>query len=115
MRVEQLAQICHEANKAYCESIGDFSQKHWAEAEQWQRDSAIRGVCFAISNPDAKASCQHDAWLKDKIDNGWKYGPVKDASKKEHPCVVSYEELPLKERLKDSLFKGIVSSLTAKE
>ena len=112
MTTEQIARVCHEANRGYCDAIGDSSQKPWRDAEQWQRDSAIKGVEFALSNPDATASSQHDAWLADKFKDGWKYGPVKDPSKKEHPCCVPYDELPESQRLKDSLFKAVVASLS---
>ena len=107
---EQIARVCHAANKEYCSVIGDDSQKSWEQAEQWQRDSAVSGVAFAKSNPLAPASSQHDAWLKDKADSGWTYGSVKDASKKEHPCMVSYDKLPAEQRIKDSLFKAVVAS-----
>jgi len=110
MNVEQVARICHETNRAYCESIGDYSQKPWDQAEEWQRQSAVKGVQFAIANPDAPASAQHDAWLSDKQQEGWKFGPIKDAEKKEHPCMVSYDELPIEQRLKDYLFRGVVSA-----
>lgn len=115
VEVTHVAIVCHEANRAYCATLGDHSQKPWEEAEQWQRDSAIRGVEFAVANSDAPASAQHDAWLKDKLADGWKYGPVKDPSKKEHPCIVEYEALPLEQRLKDSLFKAIVRGLRGGE
>lgn len=109
---EQVAYICHEANRTYCEIIGDYSQKPWAEAEQWQRDSAIVGVQYAREHPNEPASSQHDAWLADKVKAGWSYGPVKDASKKQHPCIVPYEDLPREQKFKDALFKGIVNSLS---
>lgn len=108
----QIARICHEANRAYCQVIGDQSQKSWEEAEQWQRDSAIKGVEHAQNHPDAPASDQHDAWLSDKEKDGWVFGPVKDASLKQHPCMVPYDELPEEQRGKDSLFKGIVNALS---
>lgn len=107
-----IAQVCHEANRAYCRIIGDYSQQPWDEAETWQRESALRGVGFALANPDAPASAQHDAWLRDKETDGWKYGPVKDPEKKEHPCCVPYEELPVEQRKKDALFKAIVAALS---
>ena len=50
--VTATARICHEVNRAYCASIGDSSQVSWDEAEDWQRDSAVKGVLFAIENPD---------------------------------------------------------------
>jgi len=109
--VEDIAKVCHAANAAYCRAIGDCSQKLWLEAEEWQRDSAIKGVQFALANPNAPASSQHEAWLKDKLDQGWKVGPVKDAGKKEHPCCVPYSELPDEQKAKDSLFLGVVNSL----
>jgi hypothetical protein len=111
MTIEDIARICHEANKALCESVGDFSQKPWKEAEGWQRDSAITGVRFALDNPDAPASAQHDSWTQEKLSAGWKYGPVKDADKKEHPCLVPFEQLPPEQQAKDYLFKAIVRGL----
>lgn len=111
MTIEQIAKVCHEANRAYCESIGDASQKPWDDAADWQRDSAIKGVAFAIVNPDAPASAQHDSWLADKIAAGWVYGPTKSEETKEHPCVVPYDELPPEQQAKDYLFKSIVFAL----
>jgi RyR domain-containing protein len=108
MNSQQIAFVCHETNRAYCHSIGDDTQKPWEEAEEWQRESAIKGVWFAVNNPTAPASSQHDAWMKDKLEDGWTLGPVKDSTKKEHPCMVPYEQLPLEQRIKDHLFKAIV-------
>ncbi len=111
MTVEQIAQICHEANKALCELHGDNSQFPWFLAEEWQRKSAIDGVKFALANPDALPSAQHDAWSADKLAAGWVYGQVKDAEKKTHPCLVPFSDLPIEQQAKDWLFKGIVRSL----
>ena len=112
MEPEQIAKVCHEANKAYCETLGDNSQKTWNKAAERQRESAIRGVKYALANPDAPPSAQHDAWLADKRAEGWQYGPVKDPEKKLHPCFVPYEALPLEQQRKDALFKNIVRALT---
>ena len=108
MNISQVARICHETNRVYCESIGDYSQRSWDEAEDWQRESAIKGVEYVIANPNALSSDQHDSWLIEKKNNGWIYGPKKDADKKTHPCMVSYKELPLEQKVKDYLFRGIV-------
>jgi hypothetical protein len=108
---EQIARVCHEANRGYCESIGDATQKPWEEAEQWQRESAINAVAYALTHPEAPPSAQHDDWLRDKEREGWKYGAVKDPSKKEHPCCVPYDQLPLEQKRKDSLFKAVVKAL----
>lgn len=111
MTPQQIAQICHEANRAYCRTIGDFSQVEWDAAPEWQRQSAITGVEFVLHNPDAPPSANHESWLAEKEREGWKYGPVKDADKKEHPCFVAYDHLPDEQKAKDYLFKGVVESL----
>jgi len=107
-----IARMCHEANRLYCQSIGDQSQLPWDEAAEWQRESAIKGVNFRLSNPDAPASSQHDAWMEEKLAAGWVYGEVKCAEKKTHPCLVSYDELPEEQRFKDELFVRIVDALS---
>ena len=107
---ETIARIAHEINRAYCQSIGDYSQPKWEDAPDWQKESAISGVKLHIDNPDTTPEQLHESWLKDK--EGWKYGPVKDASKKEHPCFVPYAELPQEQKSKDYLFAQVVRSLT---
>lgn len=107
--IECCAKIGHEANRIFCEAIGDMSQKRWEEAEQWQRDSAIKGVMVALDGASPKQ--QHVSWMEDKIKDGWKYGPVKDASKKEHPCLLPYEDLPLEQQRKDYLYIDVVRSM----
>ena len=86
MNIELIAQMCHEVNRAWCSINNDSTQKSWSEAEQWQRDSAIKGVQFALDNPNATPESQHEAWYKDKEKDGWMFGFVKDPVKKEHPC-----------------------------
>lgn len=112
MTKENIAQVAHEINKAYCESIGDTSQPTWADAPEWQKSSAIVGVQFHLDNPQASPSASHDSWLKQKTEEGWKYGEVKDAEKKEHPCFVPYDQLPVSQKSKDYLFKQVIHSLS---
>ena len=111
MTSAEIAKVCHEANKALCEALGDTSQVPWDEAPAWQCESAIDGVEFNLAHPDVPASASHDNWLKAKEADGWKFGAVKDAEKKEHPCFVPYEELPKEQQAKDHLFKAIVAAL----
>lgn len=106
-----IAMVCHQANKAWCFVNADQSQKDWNDAEEWQRDSAVKGVLFRFDNPDAKEDAQHNAWMKDKVDAGWVYGEVKDAEAKIHPCIVPFDQLPEFQRKKDSLFCAIVDAL----
>jgi len=112
MTIPGIARIAHEANRAYCQELGDASQPAWEDAPTWQVRSAIDGVLFHLENPHAGPSGSHENWLKGKAQDGWKYGPIKDPDKKEHPCYVPYDQLPLEQRLKDSIFTSIVHALT---
>ena len=40
----------------------------------------------------------HDVWAKGRIDEGWKYGKIKDDIKKTTPCLVPYKYLPESEK-----------------
>ena len=111
MNATEIAMVCHEANRAYCFTIGDNSQKPWDEAEEWQKESAIKGVEFALANPLANPIDQHESWYQEKLAAGWKYGPTKDPEQKTHPCMVTYAELPEEQRKKDALFQAIVNAL----
>lgn len=111
MNIGQIARIAHEANKGLCEATGDFSQKSWEDAADWQRESAVNGVQFTLDNPDADAGAQHTAWMQEKLDAGWVYGPVKDATLKTHPSLLPFNQLSYTEQAKDALFRAIVSSL----
>jgi len=110
-QAEVIAPICHQANKAFCESYGDYSQKDWSQAEDWQRESAVKGVQFRINNPDAGHDAQHNSWMAEKVADGWVYGESKDATAKTHPCIIPFEQLPIFQQKKDALFCAIVDSL----
>jgi hypothetical protein len=111
MKVEQIAEICHEANRVYCKSIGDSSQPTWADAPDWQKKSAITGVKYHMENPNSLPEDSHNSWLREKEVDGWSYGDVKDSVAKTHPCFVPYAELPVEQQKKDYLFLGIVRAL----
>lgn len=108
--VDAVAKICHEGNRALCAALGDMSQPAWEDAPEWQKQSARNGVEFHVMN-NAPPSASHENWLKEKEAAGWKYGPVKDAEKKEHPCFVPYDQLPKEQQFKHYLFCGIVHAL----
>jgi hypothetical protein len=106
LNLEFIAKLCHEVNRAYCSSIGDESHTSWDEAPEWQKKSAINGIKFHIEN-ETKPEDSHYSWMKEKIEDGWIYGEVKDAEQKTHPCIVSYDQLPQEQRSKDYIFKAI--------
>lgn len=111
--VEEIARVCHEANRAYCAALGDTSHLPWDDAPGWQRESAIKGVRYILDNDNATPADSHNSWMLEKARDGWVYGEVKDEMKKTHPCFVPYDELPVEQRAKDHIFGAIVRSMRA--
>ncbi|MBL0731265.1 MAG: hypothetical protein JJW03_00200 [Desulfosarcina sp.] len=111
MNIEDIAKVCHETNRAFCQTIGDNSQPIWEDAPEWQTESALFGVELYKENPNLPDSALHDSWMEQKVSDGWIYGLIKDADKKEHPCIVPFEALPEDQKAKDTLFSAVVSSL----
>lgn len=105
-----IARVCHEVNRAYCESLGDMSQPKWEDAPSWQRDSALNGVNLHMDGEHGPEA-SHEAWMAQKLAEGWKYGPVKDPEAKEHPCLVPFEQLPKEQQAKDFIFRSVVAAL----
>ena len=109
--MEEIAEVAHEANRAYCLAIGDDSQLPWADAPQWQRDSCLNGVRSRHANPGMSDEEGHVSWLRFMEKEGWKYGPVKNPETKEHPYFVPYADLSKYQRAKDAIFRGVVMTL----
>ncbi len=108
--VDIAARAAHEANRAYCESIGDDSQKAWDDAPDWQKESAVDGVKHAFDGSTPEQA--HERWMDLKKEDGWVYGPEKNPDWKTHPCLVPYDKLPEYQRRKDDLFVAIARAVT---
>lgn len=115
LKIELIAEIVHEANAAYCRSIGDNSQPTWAAAPDWQKESAIDGVESILSGDVWSPEDSHDNWLALKEVEGWTYGAVKDTTLKTHPCMLPYNKLPGEQKVKDKIFFALVKALMAVE
>lgn len=50
---------------------------------------------------EAMAENVHEVWAKNRISQGWSYGPTRDDTQKLHPCLVPYGNLPEEEKAYD--------------
>jgi hypothetical protein len=48
----------------------------------------------------------HDAWARERLADGWRWGPRRDEVAKLHPSLVPYEELPEEEKKYDRIAVG---------
>lgn len=108
-KIEAAARAAHEANRAYCIALDDMSQPAWEAAPEWQKSSARNGVLGVASGNTPEQS--HESWLAEKRATGWKYGPVKDPDRREHPCFVPYRDLPDSQKRKDHIFVAVVRAV----
>lgn len=113
--VDALARSAHMVNRVYRQSPGDHSQVPWDDAPEWQKESCREGVRAILDGRVTKPSDSHESWLKHKLEDGWTYGPVKDPEKKQHPCMVPYEELPQEQKLKDQFLLTVVMAFSPHE
>ncbi len=111
LRSIDIAKVCHQANKAYCESVGDFSQKDWDDVDSELAQTTMECVEQALADPEMTPEKAHENWMESRIRKGWVYGTAKNETLKTHHCIVPYSELPEYQRKKDALFQSIVNAL----
>jgi len=111
LTVEQIAEVCHELNRAYCCVTGDYSQLLWEDAPEWQRESALEGVNNILRGIVTTPKQAHISWATKKFEDGWRYDSRKDPEAKTHPNLVDYEQLTPEQRIKDTLFFQTVQTL----
>lgn len=91
----------HEANKEIQQQTGEFIP----QLSEHLTKSILDGVYFVLDNPNCTPEQQHNNWVHFKRADGWRYGQTKDFERKEHPCLVPYNELPEIQQRKDSVFR----------
>ena len=50
---------------------------------------------------EALARNVHEVWAATRLAQGWRYGPERNDARKEHPCLIPYDELSEEERTYD--------------
>jgi len=110
MNIEEVASIIYEA--ARLEAIWS---KRSIVPEKWEdRDGKFKRQMIEVINnylsmdqlPTPEEA--HDSWMKSYLAMGWKYGKKRDVTKKTHPDLVPFKDLPKDEQDKDAIFLALV-------
>lgn len=112
MILEQIAHVCHEANRALQIEQANPAipvSVHWEDLDLETQASAVEGIVGVLNGNTPEQS--HENWMAFKLAHGWTLGPIKDEVKKEHPLLAPYNQLPRSQQIKDALFCAIVKVL----
>jgi hypothetical protein len=56
----------------------------------------------------------HEVWMEKRLAEGWRLGPERNDTRKEHPCLVPYADLPELEREYDrATARTVIQALLA--
>ena len=115
-----VAQMAHDAVCTFCISEA-ISRRTWNEITDADKELSLRAMKSLLDSRVFDPPCLDiaslaeivwDAWMQSAISLGWKYGPVKDEKKKEHPSIVpDYKTLSTFEKTKDYIYIGIIQSI----
>jgi len=111
MEIAHVAEVCHEANCVLQHYNGDTIAAPWDTLPEDQKERVINGVALRLKNPDSDPEFMHENWLRDMTADGYVLGDQIDHENKTHSCLKKYDDLPLNQRVKDTLFGAIVDSL----
>lgn len=77
----------------------------WEQRDEYFRENMIKAVNLQCG-PNRVTSPEelHNRWVSAYEKMGWKYGPVRNVEKKEHPDMVPFNELGKLEQDKDFVF-----------
>lgn len=106
----EIARVCHEANRAVQQVLGEPENPPWEYLSADLRESTLKGVEAALAGAGPEAL--HASWCEERIAGGWVYGETKDPEAKTHPCLVRYSELPAEQRVKDHVFGAVVAAMS---
>lgn len=110
--LELTAEHCHEANRHFKESIGEFGPC-WRVLKSHQKRAAIEGVRFYVNESDNGACQSHEAWCMGMKEAGWTAGDCCDYGEKTHPGLVDFEALPEAQRTKSHLHRSMALAFIA--
>ena len=65
--------------------------------DAYRRD--LQQLCSLLAEKLAENA--HDVWARQRMEQGWTYGPERDDLRKKHPCLIPYQQLPESEKVYD--------------
>lgn len=95
-----------ESNRAAARRIGEVLavggiQIMQAHQAQLQALSEVQLYDLVEQHMRHLAPAEHEGWMRQRLEDGWKYADVRDDAQKLHPCLVPFAELSGADKEKD--------------
>lgn len=110
-KIVGLGKICHEAIRAFDESMGDFDNLPWQHKSPWYQNVMVECVTFLLKE-QRDINQLHVYWCSQMTAHGWVYGLKVDEKTKEHPNLKKFEQISFEEQLKYALLLSIVIAMS---
>lgn len=108
---KDLCRILHIVNNLIRKRCGEDAQR----LNDTHMKTTMDGLEYCLGKCSRKENMQkgelHGAWMMDKLESGWRYGPVVSRKKKQHPNMVPFDYLPMEQREKDNAFWNILQNV----
>ena len=107
----EIAAVTHGANRVLQALAGEPISPPWENESELIQESVEDGVLTVLENPGITAEKIHNNWVDFRKSQGWKWGPVKDLDKKEHPDIGPWTALDINAQRKSKVFVAIIMAL----
>lgn len=111
MKLEQAAHLMYEIQRTVCRHLDWEVPKPWSQLNNTYRQHLINKVRGYVQDKSLSPAEAHVDWVERMLKSGWKPGDL-DLKGKTLPNLISYRELPLKQRLLDAIMVHVVRDLT---
>jgi hypothetical protein len=111
MKIQEIAEIAFNLIQVVRKYNDESDIETWNDLNHERKTQVLKTVNAVLENPEITAKQMHFEWAKAKVDNGWKYAPETNRSKKLHSCLVNFEDLNVFQQMKDDLFNETVRQL----
>lgn len=109
LRAEEIVQIGLAANLELEHLFGEPEDFNWFEV------GAVGAVKYAQNSLSVSPQEFYRIWCENRVSEGWSYGSVLDFETKQHPEMVSWEQLNSNIQLKVKLFLRIIVALSREQ
>jgi hypothetical protein len=75
---------------------------------------AVAGVVFSDAEIEKLAEIEHERWMKEKLNQGWRYAKATDKKRKLHKDLVTWRDLSFDEREKDIVLVSAIPGILEK-